>query len=139
KAPSFGIRRTPTRCVKCSAFCTKNAAPAAAPSRPKKLSRFRNEFFPQIPVWLSACAKRTASTGGSPQTQTRKEVMSNEDLQDALKQKYGIAAKQVTAGGVATCGGGAESSCCDPITKDLYDASQISALPKEAVAASLGC
>src|SRR4029077_14791122 len=30
-------------------------------------------------------------------------------------------------------------SCCDPITRDLYDGEQISALPKEAVAASLGC
>ena len=65
--------------------------------------------------------------------------MSNENLQDVVKQKYGNAAKQVAAGGVATCGGGGELSCCDPITKDLYDGSQISALPKEAVAASLGC
>lgn len=65
--------------------------------------------------------------------------MTNENLQEVVKQKYGNAAKQVAAGGVATCGGGAESSCCDPITKDLYDSSQISALPKEAVAASLGC
>jgi len=65
--------------------------------------------------------------------------MSNENLQEVVKQKYGNAAKQVAAGGVATCGGGGELSCCDPITKDLYDGSQISALPKEAVAASLGC
>ncbi|HXJ45434.1 MAG TPA: arsenite methyltransferase [Candidatus Dormibacteraeota bacterium] len=65
--------------------------------------------------------------------------MSNENLQDVVKQKYGNAAKQVAAGGVATCGGGGELSCCDPITKDLYDGSQLSALPKEAVAASLGC
>jgi ubiquinone/menaquinone biosynthesis C-methylase UbiE len=65
--------------------------------------------------------------------------MSNENLQEVVKQKYGNAAKQVAAGGVATCGGGGELSCCDPITKDLYEASQTSALPKEAVAASLGC
>ena len=65
--------------------------------------------------------------------------MPNENLQEVVKQKYGNAAKQVAAGGVATCGGGAESSCCDPITKDLYDSSQTSTLPKEAVAASLGC
>jgi len=65
--------------------------------------------------------------------------MSNEDLQEVVKQKYGNAAKQVAAGGVATCGGGAELSCCDPITKDLYDGAQLSGLPKEAVAASLGC
>jgi len=64
--------------------------------------------------------------------------MSDDNLQKVVKQKYGAAAKQVAAGGVASCGGG-ELSCCDPITKDLYDGSQISALPKEAVAASLGC
>src|SRR5262249_8663405 len=65
--------------------------------------------------------------------------MNKENLQEVVKQKYGNAAKQVAAGGVATCGGGAEPICCDPIPKDLYDASQTSALPKEAVAASLGC
>jgi arsenite methyltransferase len=65
--------------------------------------------------------------------------MSNESLQEIVKQKYAAAAKQVVAGGTASCGGGAELSCCDSITKNLYDASQTSTLPKEAVAASLGC
>jgi len=65
--------------------------------------------------------------------------MSTENLQEVVKQKYAAAAKQVVAGSTATCGGGAELSCCDPITKNLYDPSQTSALPKEAVAASLGC
>jgi len=65
--------------------------------------------------------------------------MSTENLQEVVKQKYGAAAKQVASGGVASCGGGGELSCCDPITKDLYDASQTSVLPAEAVAASLGC
>ena len=65
--------------------------------------------------------------------------MSEQNLQDVVKQKYGAAAKQAAAGGVATCGGGAELSCCDPITKNLYDGSQIAALPEKAVAASLGC
>jgi len=65
--------------------------------------------------------------------------MGNENLQEVVKQKYGNAAKQVAAGGVASCGGSGALSCCDPITKDLYDPSQTSALPKEAVAASLGC
>jgi len=65
--------------------------------------------------------------------------MGNENLQEVVKQKYGNAAKQVAAGGVASCGGGGELSCCDPITRNLYDASQTAALPAEAVAASLGC
>lgn len=63
--------------------------------------------------------------------------MSN--IQDAVKEKYGAAAKQVTAGKTACCGGGAELSGCDPITRDLYDASETAALPADAVAASLGC
>lgn len=65
--------------------------------------------------------------------------MSERELQDVVKQKYGAAAKQAAAGGVASCGGGGELSCCDPITKDLYDTGQIAGLPAKAVAASLGC
>jgi arsenite methyltransferase len=65
--------------------------------------------------------------------------MSEQSLQEVVKQKYGAAAKQAAAGGVATCGGRADLSCCDPITKDLYDSSQIEGMPQKAVAASLGC
>jgi len=65
--------------------------------------------------------------------------MSEENIQDVVKQKYGEAAKQAAAGGVASCGGGGELSCCDPITRDLYDSAQIAELPEKAVAASLGC
>src|SRR5882757_3474304 len=65
--------------------------------------------------------------------------MSEANIQEVVQQKYGAAAKHAAAGGVASCGGGAELSCCDPITKDLYDSSQIAGLPEKAVAASLGC
>ena len=65
--------------------------------------------------------------------------MSEENIQDVVKQKYGQAAMQAAAGGVASCGGGGELSCCDPITRDLYDSAQIAELPEKAVAASLGC
>jgi len=65
--------------------------------------------------------------------------MSAQSLQEVVKQKYGAAAKQAAAGGLATCGGAADLSCCDPITKDLYDLSQIEGVPQKAVAASLGC
>lgn len=65
--------------------------------------------------------------------------MSDPSLQEVVKQKYGAAARQVASGGTATCGGGAELSCCDPITKNLYDESQTASLPEKAVAASLGC
>jgi len=65
--------------------------------------------------------------------------MSNPKTQDLVKEKYGSVAKRVTGGGTACCGGGAELSGSDPITRDLYDASQTAALPADAVSASLGC
>jgi arsenite methyltransferase len=65
--------------------------------------------------------------------------MSEQNLQEIVKEKYGAAAKQAAGGGVATCGGGADLSCCDPITRDLYDSSQIASIPEKAAAASLGC
>ena len=65
--------------------------------------------------------------------------MGDTNIQEVVKQKYGQAAKQVTEGGTASCGGGADLSCCDPITKNLYDEAEKSGLPADAVAASLGC
>jgi ubiquinone/menaquinone biosynthesis C-methylase UbiE len=65
--------------------------------------------------------------------------MSEPDIQEAVKQKYGEAAKRAASGGTACCGGGAELSGCDPITKELYTDSEKGALPEKAVAASLGC
>src|SRR5437879_9967118 len=71
--------------------------------------------------------------------ESRRIQMSEANIQEVVKQKYGEAAKQVKAGGTACCGGGGELSGCDPITKNLYDEAQKSGLPAAAVAASLGC
>jgi arsenite methyltransferase len=65
--------------------------------------------------------------------------MSDSNIQEAVKQKYGEAAKRAASGGTSCCGGGAELSGCDPITKNLYDDAEKAALPEKAVAASLGC
>src|SRR5207249_4864764 len=65
--------------------------------------------------------------------------MSEPNIQEVVRQQDGEAAKQAAAGGVASCGGGGERSCCEPITRDLYDSTQIAGLPEKAVAASLGC
>ena len=65
--------------------------------------------------------------------------MSEPNVQEVVKQKYGEAAKRAASGGTACCGGGAELSGCDPITKDLYSEAEKGALPEKAVAASLGC
>ena len=65
--------------------------------------------------------------------------MSDTNIQEAVKQKYGEAARRAVAGGTACCGGGAQLSGCDPITRDLYSDAEKGALPEKAVAASLGC
>ena len=65
--------------------------------------------------------------------------MSDSNIQEAVKQKYGEAAKRAVSGATACCGGGAELSGCDPITRDLYTDAEKGTLPGTAVAASLGC
>ena len=60
------------------------------------------------------------------------------DIKEVVKEKYGQAALRVTTGGSSCCGAG--PSCgCDPITANLYDASQAGEIPEEALLASLGC
>ena len=61
------------------------------------------------------------------------------DIKDVVKQKYGEAALRVKAGGSSCCGATASTGCCDPITTNLYDASQAAQIPEEALLASLGC
>src|ERR1700683_2044498 len=63
--------------------------------------------------------------------------MPGSEIHNAIKSKYGEAARQAAGGGKACCGG--ELCACDPITANLYDGAQIASLPDEAVAASLGC
>jgi arsenite methyltransferase len=65
--------------------------------------------------------------------------MSDPNIQELVKQKYGEAAQRAASGGTACCGGGGELSGCDPITKNLYDEAEKAGLPEKAVAASLGC
>jgi arsenite methyltransferase len=65
--------------------------------------------------------------------------MSDPNIKEVVREKYGEAARRIgTAGGC--CGTtAAESSCCDPITSDLYDDAQAQQIPGEALQASLGC
>jgi arsenite methyltransferase len=67
--------------------------------------------------------------------------MSEANIKDAVKEKYGEAALRATTGGSSCCGATAASaSCgCDPITSNLYDAAQAGEIPPEAMLASLGC
>jgi arsenite methyltransferase len=63
---------------------------------------------------------------------------SKSEIQKEVQSKYGEAARRVSAGGKACCGASGFSAC-DPITSNLYDESETSALPAEALSASLGC
>jgi len=63
------------------------------------------------------------------------------DIKQTVKEKYGQAALRVQSGsGNACCGASpATSSCCDPITSNLYDPTQAGQIPEAALQASLGC
>jgi arsenite methyltransferase len=66
--------------------------------------------------------------------------MSEIDIKNAVKQKYGEAARKViTINAGASCCGGSALPGCDPITSNLYDSVQTGELPEAAVLASLGC
>ena len=64
-----------------------------------------------------------------------------ENLTETVRERYAEAARRVATGGAASCGCGTGSAtaCCDPITSNLYDASQAVEVPDEALKASLGC
>src|SRR3984957_10896359 len=66
--------------------------------------------------------------------------MTDTNIKEAVKEKYGSAALRVATGGSSCCGASAAtSSCCDPITSNLYDAAQSGEVPAESMLASLGC
>ena len=62
------------------------------------------------------------------------------NIKDVVKEKYGEAALRVLTGGSSCCG--ASAACgtgADPITSRLYDETQATQIPEEALKASLGC
>ena len=65
--------------------------------------------------------------------------MSDRDLKQIVKEKYGQAALRVTSGGSSCCGSASSRGECDPITSKHYGAAETATLPDTAVAASLGC
>jgi SAM-dependent methyltransferase len=69
-------------------------------------------------------------------------------LKALVRDRYAQAATRVAAGGGGCCGGAPANAaatsavaarCCDPITSNLYDATDAGAVPDAALAASLGC
>jgi SAM-dependent methyltransferase len=65
--------------------------------------------------------------------------MSDDGVRDLVRQKYGQAALRVASGGTSCCGPSGPQGGCDPITSNLYGTAETAELPREAVAASLGC
>src|SRR5579863_534993 len=62
------------------------------------------------------------------------------DIKEIVKEKYGQAALRVKTGGSSCCGASPSGiGQCDPITRNLYEASQTAGIPEDAVLASLGC
>jgi len=62
------------------------------------------------------------------------------ELKEKVREKYGQASLRVKSGGSSCCGSAPSSlGCVDPITSNLYAASQTSQIPEEAILASLGC
>jgi len=63
------------------------------------------------------------------------------EVKDVVRERYGEAATRVAQGATSGCCGAATSdSCCDdPITSNLYDATQAGEVPEKALLASLGC
>src|SRR5262245_35576427 len=62
--------------------------------------------------------------------------MADSDMQTAVREKYGAIARSV---GQTGCCGSTPCGGSDPITSDLYSASETSDLPAQAIAVSLGC
>src|ERR1700688_2407381 len=64
--------------------------------------------------------------------------MNSTNIKEIVKEKYGQAALRGKSG--SCCGtSDATGSACDPITSNLYDATQMQQVPGEALQASLGC
>jgi SAM-dependent methyltransferase len=67
--------------------------------------------------------------------------MSETNVKEIVKERYGKAVVQALGGDKSSCCGSGNTavSCCDPITDNLYDIGQISQIPEEALLASFGC
>src|SRR5579885_3538005 len=67
------------------------------------------------------------------------ETSAPETITAQVRDRYANAARRVQAGGEAGCADTCCSGADDPVTSNLYDATQTEGLPEEAVLASLGC
>src|SRR5438445_7951508 len=70
-------------------------------------------------------------------SESRRRGMAGTDIKEAVKEKYGQTALRVKSGRASCCD--TDELGCNPITSDLYNASQVQQIPEEALLASLGC
>ena len=68
----------------------------------------------------------------------------SQTLKETVQAKYGAIAREVEKTKQAGSCGGGSGACCggsgaDPVTRDLYEATEVCGIPEEAVLASLGC
>lgn len=64
----------------------------------------------------------------------------SDQLKEVVQERYGAAALRVVSGQAnSCCGGGASCGSVDPITADLYSATEAAEIPADALLASLGC
>ncbi len=98
------------------------------------------------------CGPEKAATGDAPSAvtstpaTTKSAAQAADEIHATVRARYGATATAVASGAAAAscCGpAGSGSACCggdkDPISSDLYEASQIQGIPASAVLASLGC
>jgi arsenite methyltransferase len=64
------------------------------------------------------------------------ESVMSESIKEAVKERYGTAARRVASGKAGCCGGRRGE---DAITSDLYDQMEKGSIPETALLASLGC
>ena len=91
---------------------------------------------------MSTVKTESGCCGGSPQARMDACCAMDEkaDIKEVVKERYARAARQVKSGKGSCCGTrDAEAGCCDPITSNLYGGDEASAVPDDALKASLGC
>jgi SAM-dependent methyltransferase len=66
--------------------------------------------------------------------------MNADGIKEAVREKYGEAARQARVERPSCCGSGPSADrSCDPITSNLYGAQETGEVPEQALRASLGC
>ncbi|HEX5757731.1 MAG TPA: arsenite methyltransferase [Thermoanaerobaculia bacterium] len=83
---------------------------------------------------MSCCTPTSATTTTSHRS------TDEQTIKDAVRERYGAAARATGSGVASGCGCGCgDPAAADPITADLYSAAETEGLPADAVRASLGC